>query len=100
MRVLVSLGVAIVVGIAEVVVYAGYLRKVKESREKERRIREKKVVVGSERVGGKGGKDEGEGGLEVEKEEIWGRGINGGMRKRVREKWEREEESRDVAREK
>jgi TMEM199 family protein len=97
-RVLVSLGTAILVGIAEVVVYAGYLRKVKESRLKEQRVRERKIVVGSESVGGKSletGLDE------VESEEIWGRGVNGGMRRRVREKWEREQQkTREVVAEK
>lgn len=96
-RVLVSLFVAIVVGVAEVVVYSGYLRKVKESKEKERRVRERKVVIGREVIGG--GKKEGEvvderemDGDDVETEEIWGRGVNGGMRRRVREKWEKEKE--------
>lgn len=86
LRVLVSFLVAIVVGVAEVTVFAAYLRKVKMSKEKEKAKREKKVFLGEYRddpqrprlssssVGG-------------EKEEIWGRGINGGMRRRVREKW-------------
>jgi TMEM199 family protein len=97
-RVLVSLGTAIVVGIAEVVVYAGYLRKVKESRTKEQRVRERKIVVGSESVGGKSPET---GVDEVEREEIWGKGVNGGMRRRVREKWEREEQkTKDAVQEK
>jgi TMEM199 family protein len=85
-RVLLSFLVAIVVGIAEVTVYAGYLRKVRVSRDKERKLRERKVVIESEKVGGMSEK------LLEEKEEIWGRGVNGGMRRRVREKWEKEKE--------
>jgi TMEM199 family protein len=92
-RVLVSLLVGIVVGVAEVTVYAGYLRKVERSRRLENKKREVKVMLGEytgenevsiERVdltvGGK-----------RDAEEIWGRGVNGGMRRRVREKWEKEQ---------
>jgi hypothetical protein len=28
----------------------------------------------------------------VDQEEIWGKGINGGVRRRVREKWEKEKD--------
>lgn len=89
MRVLVSLLVAVVVGVAEVTVYAGYLRKVRESKQKERKIREKKVVMSTEEVSAS--KDDQ---LVDEKdtEEIWGRGKHGGMRRRVREKWEKGQE--------
>ena len=89
LRVLVSLLVGIVVGVAEVTVYASYLRKVKVSREKERAKREKKVLIGEYRG------EPAESTLSAtssEKEEIWGRGVNGGMRRRVREKWEKEQE--------
>ena len=88
-RVLVSLLVAVVVGVAEVTVYAGYLRKVRESKQKERKIREKKVVMSTEEVSAS--KDDQ---LVDEKdtEEIWGRGKHGGMRRRVREKWEKGQE--------
>ena len=86
-RVLVSLLVAVVVGVAEVTVYAGYLRKVKMSREKERRLRERKVVVSSETVGAREEVTE-----TKDTEEIWGRGKHGGIRRRVREKWEKEQE--------
>jgi len=99
LRVLVSLLVGIVVGVAEVTVYAAYLRKVKQSREKEKGMKEKRQFLGEYR-----GENEGDVRLEqerkaydeiqshdkeIEKEEIWGRGVNGGMRRRVREKWER-----------
>ena len=96
LRVLISLATGIVVGVAEVVVYSGYLRKVKLAREKERGRKERKEVLQSEVVGGdvlKGGM-EGDGEVE-EKQEIWGRGANGGMRRRVREKWEREARARE-----
>lgn len=104
-RVLLSLFAALLVGIAEVVVYAAYLRKVADARERERRVKERKVVIGpvpdpeskpdGEGVGqdGDGGKDEDAKGItEKETEEIWGRGVNGGVRRRVRERWDRERE--------
>ena len=85
-RVFISLAAAVVVGVAEVVIYAAYLRKVRIARAKEGRIVEQKKVGFAVRgveevkqVGGDGG---------GEKEEIWGRGANGGVRRRVREKWE------------
>lgn len=93
-KVLVSLGAAVVVGVAEVMIYAIYLRKVEVARGRERRVKERKVVVGSERVGGGESREGGEGG---DKEEvIWGRGVNGGLRRRVREKWEEKEKEMDV----
>lgn len=99
-RVLVALGTALVVGIAEVAVYAAYLRKVEESRRKERRRKEKKEVIGEytdegdavDAWGTRGGKVSRDD-TEVEQSEIWGRGVHGGMRRRVREKWEREQEA-------
>ncbi|PYH97026.1 hypothetical protein BO71DRAFT_373978 [Aspergillus ellipticus CBS 707.79] len=96
-KVLVSLVAALGVGVAEVAIYAIYLGKVEEAKGKERRRRERKVVVGSERVGGgvfEGEErkvDDGEG----EKEEIWGRGPNRGLRRRVREKWEEKEKGKE-----
>ena len=87
-RVLASMLVAIVVGVAEVVVYAGYLRKVKLSREKEQRIKERKEVIGEVT----GEEDERMQLTAInEKEEIWGRGVNGGVRQRVRDKWKKEQ---------
>ncbi|KIW11311.1 hypothetical protein PV08_10611 [Exophiala spinifera] len=90
LRVLVSLGAAVLVGVAEVTVYAGYLRKVRQSKDKERSKREKKEFIGE--YTGEGAEPDGH--MEsVDKLEIWGRGINGGMRRRVREKWDKEQES-------
>lgn len=96
LRVLVALGTAVVVGVAEVVVYAGYLRAKGEARERDGKLRERKVLIGEvggsgEVVGDGGGVGRGQG-EDERKEEIWGRGVNGGMRRRVREKWEKEQE--------
>jgi hypothetical protein len=92
LRVLLSLGVAVLVGVAEVVVYSGYLRKVKEARRKERAKLERKEVMLVSGEDEKAMLDVRRSGTE-EKEQIWGRGINGGMRRRVREKWEKEQEN-------
>lgn len=107
-RVLMSLATGIIVGIAEVGVYAGYLRKVGEAKMKERKKRERKVVVGEYMGDGKGVDARGldvdvdidlkgmsEKKQDIEKIEIWGRGVNGGMRRRVKEKWEKEQENAD-----
>ena len=92
-KVLVSLGAALGVGVAEVMIYAIYLRKIEMAKGKERKMKERKVVIGSEKVGGTSG-DTGEEPVDGdgEKEEIWGRGVNGGLRRRVREKWEEKKE--------
>ena len=85
-KILLSLLAALTVAVAESVLYVIYLGRVDEAKKVERAVREKKVDLGpldekdqevSERVIG-------------EKEEIWGKGVNGGMRRRVREKWEKE----------
>lgn len=102
-RVLLSLGAGIVVGIAETVIYAAYLRKVRAAREREGRRREVKQIMSTSVIGGENGrfedgeakavKERVEGGssrvipFDGEKEEIWGRGVNGGVRRRVREGW-------------
>ncbi|KAL4980412.1 endoplasmic reticulum-based factor for assembly of V-ATPase-domain-containing protein [Aspergillus desertorum] len=92
-RVLLSLFAALAVGVAEVLIYAIYLGKIEAARGKERRRKEKKVVIGSEEVRGRGRDQQGHEGSETEvngggREVIWGRGPNGGLRRRVREKWE------------
>jgi len=89
--VLTSLAVAIVVGVAETVVFASYLRKKREAKVKETRKREVKRVLGEYR-GDYGAGNEGVTAVGAEREEIWGRGVNGGMRRRVREKWEKEQQ--------
>lgn len=97
-RVLVSLATAVVVGVAEVTVYAAYLRKVEDSRNKERRKRERKELIGQYQ--GEQGFDAWgsvvQQGTQVEKTEIWGRGVHGGMRRRVRDKWERDQDRNAV----
>ncbi|KAJ5574190.1 uncharacterized protein N7459_008617 [Penicillium hispanicum] len=84
-RVLLSLFAALVVAVAEAFLYASYLGKVERARVKERKLKERKVVVGEV-------EDETMAPLAPvdEKEEIWGKGVNGGVRRRVREKWEKE----------
>ncbi|KAJ5188766.1 ATPase vacuolar ER assembly factor Vma12 [Penicillium cf. griseofulvum] len=86
-KVLLGLFAALGVAVAEAFLYWTYIGKVERARVKERAIRERKVVIGAV------GEDEG---VEVgrEKEEIWGKGVNGGVRRRVREKWEK---GRDVS---
>ena len=95
-RVLVSLGTGIVVGIAEVGVYMAYLRKVGMSRNKERKKIERKTVIGEykgelQSTDAHGQPVSIDAAGVIQKEEIWGRGVNGGMRRRVREKWEKEQ---------
>jgi hypothetical protein len=99
--VLISIAVGIVVGIAEVVVYVGYLRRVKEAKRRERTKKERKEIISSNHLSESHRGDEGEDGNEEEqpeqkqdqdKEEIWGKGTNGGLRRRVREKWEKSKE--------
>ncbi|KAL2000258.1 hypothetical protein VTN02DRAFT_3352 [Thermoascus thermophilus] len=103
-RVLLALLAALLVGVAEVVVYAAYLRKVADARAREGRVRERKVVIGpvpdldpGQESKSDGDGDDGDGRDEDEDargptEEIWGRGVNGGVRRRVRERWDRERE--------
>jgi len=88
-----------VVGVAEVVVYAAYLRQKAEAREKEGKKKERKVLIGEVKFDkdkdwkkGEIVKKLKEDGAES-REEIWGRGLNGGMRRRVRDQWEKEQES-------
>lgn len=95
LRVLLSLAVAILVGVAEVVVYAGYLRKVKESKLKERKRKDVREIVPLSAEDEKAMLDVKVTGTS-EKDEIWGRGVNGGMRRRVREKWEKEQEEKET----
>ncbi|KAL2849457.1 endoplasmic reticulum-based factor for assembly of V-ATPase-domain-containing protein [Aspergillus pseudoustus] len=92
-RVLLSLFAALAVGIAEVAIYAIYLGKVEQAREKERKMKERKSVLQREEVRAKGTSAEDTSapvpvpGMK-DGEVIWGRGPNGGIRRRIREKWE------------
>lgn len=94
-RVLISFFAALSVAVAEAFLYGAYLEKVSRARAREGRIKERKVFVGEvegESETEKGGEDvDVHVSLDVdEKEEIWGKGVNGGVRRRVREKWEKE----------
>ena len=91
------MAVGILVGVAEVGLFVIYGGRVEGARRREREIRERKVVVRDGKGQGSDGSVEEDGrevivgvDTETETEEIWGRGANGGMRRRVREKWERE----------
>ncbi|PGH18686.1 hypothetical protein AJ80_04434 [Polytolypa hystricis UAMH7299] len=87
-RVFISLFFGLLVGVAEVVVYAAYLRKVSVAKKREGRIVERKEVIGE--VGGRFDGQDGSDAVVVgkkEREEIWGRGVNGGARRRVKERW-------------
>lgn len=79
----------LVVGVAEVVLYAAYLSKMGRAKKKEKRKVEKKTVIG-ELGAGLANKAVDLEPVKVgnqEKEEIWGKGVNGGARRRVRERW-------------
>ncbi|KAL4952318.1 endoplasmic reticulum-based factor for assembly of V-ATPase-domain-containing protein [Aspergillus filifer] len=97
-RVLLSLFAAIGVGIVEVAIYAIYLGKIEDARGREKKIKERKEVLGPIEAGhgDKAGVkiDEGRE-ADKEKEVIWGRGPNGGLRRRVRERWEENEVTKD-----
>lgn len=80
--VLVSMFVGLLVGVAEVVVYAAYLRKVAQAKAKESSFKERKEVIKD------GSSEDDAAQADQTKEEIWGKGVNGGVRRRVRERWE------------
>lgn len=84
-KVLVSLFAALAVAVAESFLYAAYLGKVERARSKERRMKERKRVIGSVDEDGRVVE-------QTEEIEIWGKGVNGGARRRVREKWEKGKE--------
>ncbi|KAF3490922.1 uncharacterized protein GIQ15_00439 [Arthroderma uncinatum] len=94
-RVFVSLFAGILVGVAEVVVYASYLRKVENAKSKEKAKVEKKVLIGLvEDLPGDKKHEPAKVPVsfkDSEREEIWGKGINGGARRRIREKWAEKE---------
>lgn len=109
-RVLLSFAVALIVGIAEVVIYAIYLGKAEDARTREKKLKERKAVVGSAQVGGRSESEKADEQMHTtqdavdvsdgkQEEKIWGRGANGGIRRRVREKWEEQEKGREPERE-
>ncbi|KAL9624508.1 MAG: hypothetical protein Q9160_001172 [Pyrenula sp. 1 TL-2023] len=85
LRVLSSMAIGLLVGVAEVVVYAAYLRKAKDAKAKEAEKREIRVLVREAPQGTRSYSEKNA----VERDVIWGRGINGGVRRRVQEKWEK-----------
>ena len=90
---------ALAVGVAETVVYAAYLQKMDRARSKERSIVERKELIGEVLGDNETGKVN-EGCVRVgkrERVEIWGKGINGGARRRIRERWERGEREKNLA---
>lgn len=84
-RVLVSFFAALAVAVAEAFLYAAYIGKVEKAKAKERRVKERKSLVGDV-------EDESAQNVDREEDTIWGKGANGGVRRRVREKWEKEKE--------
>lgn len=85
--VLIAMSVGLLVGVAETVVYAAYVRKVKYAKAAEKKVKERKEVVSSVELGGE--KNDARVVDDANSEEIiWGKGVNGGVRRRVRERWE------------
>ncbi|KAK2743247.1 hypothetical protein FQN57_004936 [Myotisia sp. PD_48] len=90
-RVFTGLAAGILVGVAEVVVYSAYLRKVDNAKKKEKAKIEKKELV--DLVAEPISADElSTTAISVDNltDEIWGKGVNGGARRRVQEKWKKE----------
>lgn len=90
-RVLLSLFAALAVAVAESFLYVFYIGKIERAKVKERKLKERKIFV--KEVDGGDEKIEGDAVDVDEKEEIWGKGVNGGVRRRVREKWEKEHDT-------
>lgn len=89
-RVLLSIFAALAVAVAESLLYVFYIGKIERAKVKERKFKERKVFVKEVDGGAETVEDDT---LNVdEKEKIWGKGVNGGVRRRVREKWEKENE--------
>ncbi|KAJ5891145.1 uncharacterized protein N7473_007373 [Penicillium subrubescens] len=96
-RVLISFFAALSVAVAEAFLYGAYLEKVSRARAKEKRVKERKTFVGVVEGEKKKADESGDVSVDAEadvdqKEEIWGKGVNGGVRRRVREKWEKEKD--------
>jgi hypothetical protein len=86
-KVLLSLFAALTVAIAESFLYVAYVGKIERAQAQERKFKERKTVIGEVHDSGQVGNTE-----EREEVEIWGKGVNGGVRRRVREKYEKEKE--------
>ncbi|CAI7617648.1 unnamed protein product [Penicillium pancosmium] len=90
-RVLLSLFAALAVAVAESFLYVFYIGKIERAKVKERKFKERKVFV--KEVDGDAETVEDVTVSVDEKEKIWGKGVNGGVRRRVREKWEKENDT-------
>lgn len=86
-----SLFAALAVAVAESFLYVFYIGKIERARGKERKFKERKVFV--KEVDGDAETVEDVTVSVDEKEKIWGKGVNGGVRRRVREKWEKENDN-------
>lgn len=86
-KVLLSLFAALTVAVAESFLYVAYVEKIERARVQEKKFKERKTLVGEIQDSGQVGNPE-----EHEEIEIWGKGVNGGVRRRVREKYEKEKE--------
>ncbi|KAJ5103750.1 hypothetical protein N7532_004279 [Penicillium argentinense] len=92
-RVLLSLFAALAVAVAESFLYVFYIGKIERAKIKEGKLKERKVFVKEVYGALRGEIDEGRAINVDEKAEIWGKGVNGGVRRRIREKWEKENEA-------
>ncbi|KAJ5235307.1 uncharacterized protein N7469_004475 [Penicillium citrinum] len=90
-RVLLSIFAALSVAVAESFLYVFYIGKIERAKVKERKFKERKVFV--EEVGDGDGEEKDDAVNIDEKEKIWGKGVNGGVRRRAREKWEKENDA-------
>ncbi|KAL9110379.1 MAG: hypothetical protein Q9227_005110 [Pyrenula ochraceoflavens] len=86
LRVLLALAAALLVGVAESTVYAAYIRKTGSAREKAARLKERKTILEVDLPPADESED-----ASLEKEVIWGRGPNGGARRRVKDRWMKEQ---------
>ena len=91
MRVLLSIFAALSVAVAESFLYVFYIGKIERARVQERKFKERKVFV--KEVGDGDGEEKDDAVSIDEKDKIWGKGVNGGVRRRAREKWEKENDA-------
>lgn len=89
-RVLAAFAAALLVAVAEAVLYAVYMRKASDARATERRLKERKEVLAAVTSSSQQQQPQPQP-QQYESEEIWGRGANGGLRRRVREQWDKTE---------
>ncbi|KAF3387721.1 hypothetical protein F1880_000411 [Penicillium rolfsii] len=94
-RVLISFFAALSVAVAEAFLYGAYMEKVSRARAKEKKVKERKSFVGVVKSEKEMEDESGDVSVDVDvdrTEEIWGKGINGGVRRRVRENWGKEKD--------